>query len=94
MALTKLSAVTRTAYSSNAGDYTISYSITQNNEEKAEKISGTIKKGELQYGTLYATSDGAITVDFSAGILDEDKKLIFPTCVDDVKSIFEELNKQ
>lgn len=93
MAVTKLSTVTRTAYSNNVGDYNISYSITQNNEELAEKITADIKKGELRYGNVYAVNDGSVNVNFNAGISDEDKKLVFSACVDDVKTIFDELNK-
>lgn len=93
MAITKLSTVTRTSYSNNEGDYNISYNITQNNEEKAERINGDIKKGELRYGNVYALNDGSVSVNFNTGVSDEDKKTIFSTCVDDVKSIFDELNK-
>lgn len=93
MAVTKLSTVTRTAYSNNVGDYSISYSITQNNDEIAEKITADIKKGELRYGNVYAVNDGSVNVNFNTGVSDEDKKLIFSACIDDVTTIFGELNK-
>lgn len=93
MAVTKLSSVTRTAYSNEVGDYKISYGITQNNEEMAERITADVRKGELRYGNVYANSDGSVNVNFNPKVSDEDKKLIFSTCVDDVKTIFDELNK-
>lgn len=93
MAVTKLSSVTRTAYSNNVGDYSISYSITQNNEESADKITADLKKGELRYGNIYMTSDGSVNINFNTGISDENKKLIFSTCIDDAKAIFNELNQ-
>lgn len=83
-----------TSYSNSVGNYMINYSIAQSNEEKAEKIFAEIKAGEIRVGSLFANVDGSLNLNFNAGIYTEDKATIFSTCLTDITSIFDELNKE
>ena len=96
---TKLSSVKRSSYANQVGDYNIEYSIVQNNGEKAQQITANIKhvnykRGDTVTGVIYANVDGNLNVNFNPGISTEDKIAVFSTCLTDITSIFDELNKE
>ena len=58
MALSGLSSVVTSKYRNLVGDYEIAYDVKQNTGEKADKVLGSIKKGDLKKGYILCEMDG------------------------------------
>lgn len=91
---TKLSEVIRTAYSNSINGYDIKYNVTQNNGEQASIITGDISKGNVRSGNIYMKSDSSVSINFENNVTNTDKEAIFNVCMQDMESIFKDLNKQ
>ena len=92
MALSGLSSVVTSKYRNLVGDYEIAYDVKQNTGEKADKVLGSIKKGDLKKGYILCEMDGRKSITIEAGVPDEDAKLLVSSVIDDANNILAERN--
>lgn len=90
--LEQVSAVTTAKYFNAVNDYSIQYTIVQDEGHNAQAVTGTVKKADVHFGSITVNADGSKYINFDKGISDDDSKAIYEAVLQDASSIFAQRN--
>ncbi len=94
MALEQVSSVVKSTYLNSDSGYDIQYNVAQDEGQQLQSVMGIVKKADVRFGYITINADGTKNASFDKPISDEDSLAVYSAALADIKSIFEQRNKE